>query len=184
LSQEPLPNALVRGAEKVLSMKLRDFVRLFKDLIPPFDYVMEDDPLEEVLKLLFGGKHYIIVLDRRGRLKGLITYIDLVTLFSKAAIKSAQHAFGSLRELLKSAGVSIGTHGEILAGDLMERLPHWVFIDETVEDAIDLMHRDRCYHAVIRDKEGMVYGVITYHSIFRAIVREAGIYLPQEQIHQ
>lgn len=183
MTKESLSEALIKGAEKVLSMSLRDFVKLFKDLIPPFDYVMEDDTLEIVLKRLFEGKHYIIVLDHRGRLKGLITYLDLVTLFSKASMKSMPYAFSSLRELLKGAGVPLGAHGEVLARDLMERLPHWVYVDETVEDAVHLMHRDKCYHAVIRDREGMVYGVITYHSIFRAIVREAGLYLPHEVSH-
>ncbi|MCD6324510.1 MAG: CBS domain-containing protein [Desulfurococcales archaeon] len=181
MPKESLSGALLKGAEKVLSMTLREFVKRFKDLIPSFDYVMEDDSLDEVLKLLFKGKHFIIVLDKKGKLRGLITYLDIVTLFSKASAKAIPTAFGSIRELLKGAGVTLGSENRVRASELMERLPHWTDVDETVDEALRLMRRDRYYHTVIKDREGMVYGVLTYHSIFRAIIKQAGLHLPQEK---
>ena len=57
----------------------------------------------------------------------------------------------------------------------MERLPQHIRLNETVEDAATVMHMNNIHHVVIVDENDMVWGLMTAHSIFRAILRESGI---------
>lgn len=167
--------SLVRGASKVLGMKVKDFIRKYRDLTPMYDYVVEDDPLSSILRQVLQGKHYVIVIDRRGRLKGLITYDDILVLLGQTSLAKHHIPFTGPRRLIKGSGLRPEDEGRIKARDIMDRLPHCVLAHETVAEAVALMEREGTQHAVVTDEEHMVYGVLTTHSILRAILQESGL---------
>jgi len=163
----------IDAVNKVMAMKVSEFIKNYKDLLPPFDFVAEDDSVEELLKFVEEGKHYIIVIDRRGRLRGIVTYIDLLLIFGKP--KTAFLPFSSIATSFSKIKVPTESLLRMPVAKVMERLPQHVRLDEKVEDATIIMHVNNIHHVVIVDEEGMVWGLMTAHSIFRAILREAGI---------
>ncbi len=163
----------IDAVNKVMAMKVSEFIKNYKDLLPPYDFVAEDDSVEDLLKFVEEGKHYIIVIDRRGRLRGIVTYIDLLLIFGKP--KTAFLPFSSIATSFSKIKVPAETLLRIPVARVMERLPQHVKLDETIEDATIIMHMNNVHYVVIVDVEGMVWGLLTAHSIFRAILREAGI---------
>ena len=163
----------MKAVSRVMSMRVSEFIKRYKDLLPPFDFIAEDDSVEDLLKLVREGKHYIIVIDRRGRLRGIVTYIDLLLMFGKP--KAAFLPFSSIATSFGKVKVPTETLLKIPVARVMERLPQYIRLDETVEDAATIMHMNNIHHVVIVDEEDMVWGLMTAHSIFRAILREAGI---------
>ncbi len=167
--------SLVKGASKVLGMKVKNFIRRYRDLTPMYDYVVEDDPLSNILRQVLQGKHYVIVIDSKGRLKGLITYDDILILLGQTSLAKHHIPFTGPRRLVKGSGLRPEDEGKIKARDIMDRLPHCVPADDTVAEAVALMERDATQHAVVTDEKHMVYGVLTTHSILRAILKESGL---------
>ena len=163
----------MKAVSKVLSMKVSEFIRKYKDLLPSFDFVTEDDNVEDLLRLIKEDKHYIIVIDKHGRLRGIITYIDILLMFGKP--KSAFLPFSSITTSFSKVKVSVDTLLKISIARVMERLPQHIRLNETVEDAATVMHMNNIHHVVIVDENDMVWGLMTTHSIFRAILRESGI---------
>lgn len=167
--------SLVKGASKVLSMKVKNFIRKYRDLTPLYDYVVEDEPLSNILQHVLQGKHYVIVIDSKGRLKGLITYDDILILLGQTSLARHHIPFTGPRRLIKGSGLRPEDEGRIRAKDIMDRLPHCVPANDTVAEAIALMERDGTQHAVVTDEKHMVYGVLTTHSILRAVLQESGL---------
>ena len=167
--------SLVNGAGKVLDIRVRDFIKRYRDLTPMYDCVVEDEPLSSILHHVLQGKHYVIVIDDRGKLKGIITYDDILILLGQTTLARHHIPFTGPRRLIKGSGLRPEDEGRIKAKDIMDRLPHCVPADDTVAEAVALMEREGTQHAVVTDERHMVYGVITTHSILRAILKESGL---------
>ena len=163
----------MNAVRKVLSMKISEFIRKYRDLLPQFDFITEDDRVEDLLRLVREGKHYIIVIDKRGRLRGIVTYVDILLVFGKP--KSAFLPFSSITTSFSKIRVPADSLLKIMVSRVMERLPQHIRLDESVEVAATVMHMNNIHHVVVVDRSDMVWGLITAHSIFRAILREAGI---------
>lgn len=164
----------MKAAKNVLSMRIRDFIEKYSDLLPPYGIITEDESVEKVLDMVKEGKHYIIVVDKRGRVRGIVTYLDLLlALGGPPKAVAAFMPLASMASSLRKIKLSSEVLPKVLVKRIMERHPHHVKLTNTVEDAIDAMSRDHTYHAVIVDEKGRAKGVLTAHAIFRAVIKEA-----------
>ncbi len=163
----------INAVNKVMTMRVSEFIKNYKDLLPPFEFVTEDDSVGDLLKFVREGKYFIIVIDRKGRLRGIVTYIDLLLALGRP--RSAFLPFSSIATSFSRVKVPTEALLGMPVAKVMERLPQHVRLDERVEDVTTIMHTNNINHVVVVDKKGMVWGLITAYSIFRAILREAGI---------
>jgi len=159
--------------EEVLKMKIENFLEQHKDVLPKFEVVHENKSVEEVLKHLREDKHYIIVIDRKGKMRGIITYIDFMIMFGKKRTTALFAPFSSVTRSLKRAHMPLKTLAELKASDIMNIAPPHVWNHSKVEDALNNMSKTGNNFAVVIAKGEKVVGIITAHAIFRAIIRKA-----------
>lgn len=159
-------------ARRILSMRISEFMERYGSLLPAYGTISESDSIESAIRMVKCGKHYIVVVDSKGRVKGVLSYLDiLLAMGGRRAIAS----FSPLASLALSLGrikVPPGILIKAAVRDIVERRPHYLKDEESVEEAVDVMFNDRLYHVVVVDRNGRPRGVLTAHAIFRAIMKE------------
>ena len=163
-----------QAIETVLAMKLTEFMEKYRDLLPRFALVEEEMEMAKVLDLLRSGKHYIIVVDKRNRVKGIISYIDFMLMFGRRRSTAMFAPFSSVSRSLRRSRMPYETLIGLSASDIMTILPPHLWTDSRVEDALKYMSSAGTNYAVVTTREGVVVGIVTAHAIFRAVLKEAG----------
>ncbi len=156
----------------ILSMSIKEFIDKYKDLLPSYGVVTEDDSIEKVLELVRENKHYIIVVDKHGKLRGIVTYLDILLALGGPKPTAAFLPFSSIASALRKVKLSSEVLPKVLVKRIMERTPHHIGLEDTVEEAIDMMEKYHIHHLIVVDKKGTAKGIVTAHAIFRAVVKE------------
>ncbi len=157
----------VEVAKLVLSMKCRDFLRFFVDCVPKVQIVGEDETLEDIIDEMLRGASYIVIVDRRGRLRGALSYLDILHHLASESkhmhtpMATAIPGMRSLELSDRSSSIRISL--------IARPLPPKIREDATVEEALKNMVMTESPYIIVVDKNDNVLGVITQHSIFRAI---------------
>jgi len=131
--------------------------------------VREDEPLEAVTELLGAapGVHTVAVVDRQGRLVGII---PMRILLDDLFLRLAPEEF--LLEMREIAGVE--EFGRLSraekAADLMEP-PVFVQLEDTVRDAFVRMHEARLEGLPIVDKDMTVVGYLDRFQLLRLCLK-------------
>ena len=161
-----------KAARNILSMRVKEFIEKYGNLLPPYGVIVEDENVEKVLDMIKEGKHYIIVIDKHGKVRGMVTYLDLLLAMGGPKAVAAFMPFASLASSLRKIKLSSSVLPKVLVKRIIERHPHYIRLDSTVEEAVDAMYRDHIYHVVIVDEKGRAKGILTAHAIFRAVMEE------------
>lgn len=80
--------------------------------------------------------------------------------------------FISERDILRGMHVRAGSLVEVKVSALMEKEPVVAGLDDSVDYARDAMTKSRISHLIVMD-EGKVVGVISFHDVARACLKEA-----------
>ena len=162
--------------EEVLKMKITNFLKEFSDILPKYEHILENESIENILKYLKDGIHYLIVTDRKGKMRGIITYIDFMMMFGKKRSTALFAPFSSVTRSLRKARMPLKTLSEMKASDIMCIAPPYVSENSKVESALNNMSKTGNNFAVVIKGRDNVVGIITARSIFRAIIRKANLY--------
>ena len=162
--------------KEVLNMRISDFLKEFPDVLPRFEYVLENENIENVLKYLKDGIHYLIVVDKKKKMRGIITYIDFMIMFGKKRTSALFAPFSSATRALRKTHVPFKTLSEMKASDIMFIAPPCVSETSKVENALNNMSKTGNNFTVVVKDRNEISGIITAHSIFRAIMRKATFY--------
>jgi len=124
--------------EEVLKMKIANFLKEFSDILPKYEHILENESIENILKYLKDGIHYLIVTDRKGKMRGIITYIDFMMMFGKKRSTALFAPFSSVTRSLRKARMPLKTLSEMKASDIMCIAVHLnrVFIYQTVSGTV------------------------------------------------
>jgi len=163
-----------QAIENILKLRIDEFMKRYSDLLPGFALIDEDEEVNRVLDLLRKGKHYIIVVDSKRRMKGIISYIDFMLMFGRRRTTALSAPFSSVGRSLRRSRMPLETFVNLSASDIMSRLPPHVWLDSQIEEALKYMSSTGSNYAVVTARDGTVMGIITAHAIFRAVLRKAG----------
>jgi len=165
-------NTFSKAARKILSLKVEDFISKYRDLLPQYGVVGEEENIAKIIELIGNNKHYIIVVDKKNKLRGIITYLDVLLMLGGPKATAVFLPLSSIASSLRRIKVSSDVLPRISVRKIMEREPHRVKLEETIEEAIDVMEKSHTHYVVVVDKEGKVKGIITAHAILRAVLEE------------
>ena len=124
--------------------------------------VNESDSMQEAMALL--KKHMISMLPvmKRGKLVGIVTDRDM----KRASASDASTL--EIHELLYLIS-------KIAVKDIMTKEPVTVPFDFTVEEAAEILMKNRISGAPVVDREGRVVGTITKGDLFRVLISLTGV---------
>ncbi len=158
---------------EILAMKCSDFIKRYRDLLPKFEFVHEDDSVSHVFSLMSEGKDYIVVIDSHGRLRGVITYLDVLMHIGRKEHRILTTPLSSIVSSLKRSRIPAEILSDLKVSLLMKTLPPIVESNSEVLEALDAMERADTHYTLVLTPDGAVLGVITAHAIFRAAMRES-----------
>ncbi len=162
--------------EEVLEMKIADFLKEFSDILPKYEHILENESIENILKYFKDEIHYLIVTDSKGKMRGIITYIDFMMMFGRKGTTALFAPFSSVTRSLRKARMPLKTLSKMKASDVMFIAPPHVSENSKVESALNNISKTGNNFAVVIRGKDKVVGIITAHSIFRAIIRKANLH--------
>jgi len=157
--------------KRILETSAGEFIKRYRDILPDFDFVHEDDSVGYVFELMSRGKDYIIVIDSKGRLRGVITYIDVLMHVGRKEHEILTTVLSSIVGSLKRSKIPTGVLSDLRISLLMRVLPPIIHENSKVIEALSAMERADTHYVLVLTRDGAVLGVITAHSIFRAAMR-------------
>ena len=158
--------------EEILDMDVGTFIKAYRDTLPDYEIVHEDTTIEELFEHMAQGRDYIIIVDSKGRLRGAITYLDILMYIGRHEHRVLTTALGSIRGTLTISRIPSETLAKMKVSILMKRLPPHVSIDHSVREALNIMENCDTHYTVVQTKDGAVVGIITMHAIFRAAMEK------------
>lgn len=172
MSSEDLLPLFSAALSKVLEMKLGEFIERYRELMPRFKVVYEDEVLSRVFQYVVQGIDYIIVVDSKGRLRGAITYIDMMMRVGEKTNHVLTSAFASVVSTIRRGRVPSETLKKLRASLFAIQLAPHMTTEHRVIDALHAMERTDAHYIIVLTPENNVVGVLTLHTIFRAAVKE------------
>lgn len=131
------------GRELYLEGKIRDV------MTPQPICVREDDDLEKVVRIFVDKRfHGFPVLNRQGKLVGLLRDSDLLSIFARRDPASRVYR---------------------RVGDIMQSPPPVIGPDESIQSAIMKTFADQTRILVVVDREGKVAGIVTRIDLIKGI---------------
>ncbi len=158
--------------EQILQMKLGEFIKRYRDLLPGFEIVHEDEVISRVFDLMAHGKDYIIVIDSRGRLRGTVTYIDILMHMGRKEERVLITALASIAGTLKRSRIPSDTLSKLKVSIISTPMPPHVSTEQTVLEALHAMETSDSHYVVVLTPDGAVVGILTAHAVFRAAMQE------------
>lgn len=172
MEEKEVLELFLESIDEVLGMSIGEFIEKYNEVLPRFDIVGEDEPLNTVIEKMIRGKDYIIVVDSRNRVKNMITYIDLLKYLGMKQERILSTALSSVHGTLRRSKIPGEVFKNIRVTVLSTPLPPHVTVKHNAREALHIMESmDTTYVAVVGDKNKAV-AVITLHAIFRAIIKE------------
>ncbi len=161
-----------KALEEVLSMSIGSFVRMYRDVLPKFEIVHEDDTIEELFEYFVKDYSYLIVIDSRGKLRGSITYLDILTHLGIEDTHILSTPLASIGSTLRISRIPLETLSKMKVSMLIKNIPPHVHEDATVREALNMIERSGSHFVLAMTRDGAVIGVITAHAIFRAAMEK------------
>ena len=163
-----------KALENILKMKLSEFIEKYRQVMPKYRVIDEDTNMSEIVKLFREDIPYLIIVDKKGRIRGVVSYIDFLHMFGRRKTTALSAPFSSVSRSLRRSRPSLSTFSQLLASDIAHSSPPHLSLDSTVEEAIQHMHASDQNYVILVSDTGEVEGVLTLHAIFRAVLREVG----------
>ncbi|MET1160613.1 MAG: CBS domain-containing protein [Thermoprotei archaeon] len=165
------PKDFHRVLSEILQLKLSEFIKKYGVLLPKLTILHEDESVSKIFELVGKGYDYIVVTDDKNRLVGVITYLDILGLLSKRSI-IRETAFGGTVHvtMVRRGRVPVNTLAKLRVHRISKRMPPHITSDHTVEEAYNLMEETGSNFLIVVDNQDKPIGVITLHSIFRAVM--------------
>lgn len=154
-----------------LSVTLNGAVRVRDVMLRDTDAVGPDAGIEEVIRMIEGnGVQRLAVVDREGRLQGMVFDHDLLGLFASAKVGLWDLIVSRLTftELGRRHRDKIERAGARTAGDLMRTDLVTIREDEMIEDAIRLMTGKGFKRLPVVDETGKYKGMASRDALLRA----------------
>jgi CBS domain-containing protein len=136
--------------------------------------VLPDTSLEGVLDLInINDMEALAVVEKNGKLKGMIFEHDLLKVFSEHDISIWEYLTSKLKkhEKGKKYGVFLKNLTERKAYEIMKTDLITVFHDSGIDEALALMTNKRVKRLPVIDKNGIFKGIINRESLLRASIR-------------
>ena len=172
MGSEDLLPLFSAALSKVLEMKLGEFIERYRELMPRFEVVYEDEVLSQVFQHIVQGVDYIIVVDNKRRLRGAITYIDMIMRVGERTDHVLTSAFASVTSTIRRGRIPSETLKNLRASLFAIQLAPYMTTEHRVIDALHAMERTDAHYIIVLTPENNVVGVLTLHAIFRAAVKE------------
>ncbi len=172
MSQRDLLTMFSSILEQILQMKLGEFIKRYRDLLPGFEIVHEDDLISRVFDLMAHGRDYIIVVDSKGRLRSTVTYIDILMQMGRKEERILVTALASITGTLKRSRIPSDTLGRLKISMISTPMPPHVTTDQAVNEALHTMEASDSHYVVVLTPDGAVVSVLTAHAVFRAAMQE------------
>lgn len=172
VSQQDLLTMFSSILEQILQMKLGEFIKRYRDLLPGFEIVHEDELISRVFDLMAHGRDYIIVVDNKGRLRGTVTYIDILMHMGRKEERVLVTALASIAGTLKRSRIPSDTLGKLRVSMISTPMPPHVSTDQTVTEALHTMETSDSHYVVVLTPDGAVVSILTAHAVFRAAMQE------------
>ncbi|RLG80966.1 MAG: hypothetical protein DRO13_02440 [Thermoprotei archaeon] len=157
---------------QVLAMRISEFLARYGDLLPMFEIIYEDQLVAELFDLLVKGKDYLIVVNGKHRLVGVITYLDILSILGGRSMPETAFAGTTHTAMIRRGRISGSVLSKLKISLVHKRIPPHITCDHTVQDAYNLMETSGTSFLVVVDREDKPIGVITLHSIFRATMKQ------------
>ncbi len=156
--------------EHVLKMKLSDFIDEYRELLPRYGVIDEETNISSIIEYFEKGFSYLIIVDKKNRVKGVLSYIDFLHMFGRRKTTALSSPFSSVSRSLRHSKPSLSTFTGLSASDIIHNPPPHLLHRSTVEEALQHMDSSEHNYIIVVNESGEIVGVITLHSIFRAIL--------------
>jgi CBS domain-containing protein len=157
--------------KKVILSKLQLVSEILRD--DTFS-VLPDTSLERVLNLInINDLEAIAVIEKNGKLKGMIFEHDLLKVFSDYDISIWEYLSSKLSRHKKGTKFGVFTKKlqEKRASEIMKTDLITVFHDSGIDDALTLMTNKKLKRLPVIDNDGKFKGIISRESLLRASIR-------------
>lgn len=147
----------------LLDSTVGEVLRQYPDLETRYVLVPEDVDLTTAVKtLLSQSAEVLVVVDQRGKPRGIITDLDLLHLFEPHAPTYVVSALrkGSLKYL-----------PTLCVSHIMEKNPPTVPFTARLREVIRLMLTHHTSYVIVTDDEGRVHTVLSSHYLTRKILQ-------------
>ncbi len=162
--------------DNILHMKVKDFLDKYRDTLPKYEVIGEDTSISNIISHFENNVSYLLVVGRNRRIKGSIAYSEFLNIFGRSSTTALSAPFSSVSRSLRHSRVPLEAFSNMNASDILFSSPPCVNEDTSVREALEYMYKTGSHYVVVVNHEREIIGVITLHSIFRAIVKELKSY--------
>ena len=162
-----------KNIEKILNMKIRDFLEKYKELLPMYEIVEESTSVDDIIAHFQRGVSYLLVTGKNKKLKGGIAYSDFLNILGRTSSTALSSPFSSVSRSLRRSRIPLESFKKLIASDILFSSPPCISEDSTIREALEFMYKSGTHYIVIVNNEKKVTGILTLHSIFRAIVKDS-----------
>lgn len=158
--------------ERIINMKISDFMKKYSKVLPKHIVIGENANLSDIISYFEKDIAYILVTDHNKRIKGSISYMDFLNILGRPSSTALSAPFASVSRSLRRSRSSLENLAHMHVSDILFSTPPCINGNNLVKEALEYMYRSGSHYIIVIDRNNEIHGVITLHSIFRAIIKE------------